>query len=83
LVATPGGPPGVAVVVHRGAERDLHTAGVADVKTGEPIRINDHMRIASVSKAFSGAAALSVASQIWCKSRLTQASFIDHSTRQV
>ncbi len=60
LVATPGGPPGVAVVVHRGAERDLHSAGVADVTTGEPIHINDHMRIASVSKAFSGAAALSL-----------------------
>jgi D-alanyl-D-alanine carboxypeptidase len=60
LVAAPGGPPGVAVVVNRGSGPVLHTAGVADVETGAPIDINDHMRLASVAKAFSGAAALSL-----------------------
>jgi len=60
LVRLDGGPPGVAVVVHRGQDLRLHTAGVANVRTGTPPRLDDHMRIASVAKAFSGAAALAV-----------------------
>ena len=60
LVASPGGPPGIAVVVDRGNGPVLHTAGVAEVGTARPLRLDDHMRIASVSKAFSGAAALSL-----------------------
>lgn len=58
LVATPGGPPGVIVVLQRdGAPRVLR-AGVADLETGRPIEPTDHMRIASTAKAFSGAVAL-------------------------
>jgi D-alanyl-D-alanine carboxypeptidase len=58
LVAGSGGPPGVISVVQRGEEVKVHTAGVADVSTGAPPAISDHMQIASVSKAFSGAAAV-------------------------
>jgi len=60
LVGVDGGPPGVAVVVHRGGDLRLHTAGVANVETATPWRLDKHMRIASVAKAFSGAAALAV-----------------------
>jgi D-alanyl-D-alanine carboxypeptidase len=61
FVDADGGPPGIAVVVQRGAGgAALHTAGVADLTTGAEIAMDDHMRLASVAKAFSGAAALSV-----------------------
>ncbi len=60
LVALPGGPPGVAVIVQRGERRRFRTAGVASLKSGARWRPDDHMRIASVAKAFSGAAALSL-----------------------
>ena len=63
LVAMRGGPPGVIAVVQRGGMRKVHTAGVANLKTGRPIRVNDHMRIASTAKAFSGAVALSLVSK--------------------
>jgi D-alanyl-D-alanine carboxypeptidase len=57
LVAMPGGPPGVAVVVQIGSSRTFYPGGVAALGGRAP-RINDHMRIASVAKAFSGATAL-------------------------
>jgi D-alanyl-D-alanine carboxypeptidase len=60
FVAAKGGPPGVSVVVQRGASPVLHTAGVADTTTKAPIALDDSMRLASVAKAFSGAAALSL-----------------------
>ncbi|HSI80596.1 MAG TPA: serine hydrolase domain-containing protein [Solirubrobacterales bacterium] len=60
LVAMPGGPPGAIAVVQRGQRRKVHVAGVADVRTGAPLRIRKQMRIASVSKAFSGAVALTL-----------------------
>jgi len=60
LVDLPNGPPGMVVVVHRGDHRRVLTAGVGDVETGREIRPNDHMRIASVAKAFSGAVALTL-----------------------
>ena len=61
FVETEGGPPGIAAVVQRGDEEAaLHAAGVADVATGAPIGIDDHVRLASVAKAFSGAVVLSV-----------------------
>ena len=50
----------MVVVVHRGDHRRVLTAGVGDVETGREIRPNDHMRIASVAKAFSGAVALTL-----------------------
>jgi D-alanyl-D-alanine carboxypeptidase len=55
-----GGPPGIIVVVTRGKSIDVHTAGVANLESRRPIHIHDHMRLASVAKAFSGAAALSL-----------------------
>ena len=56
----PGGPPAVVVVVQRGSDRTVHTAGVAEVGTDVEPTLDDHMRIASVAKAFSGATALSL-----------------------
>ncbi len=63
LVAMPGGPPGVAVVVQRGDRRSFHSAGTARAGRRWRWRPDDHMRLASVSKAFSGAAALSLVSR--------------------
>jgi D-alanyl-D-alanine carboxypeptidase len=60
LVATHGGPPGVAVVVDRRGRVELHSGGVADLATGAGARLDDRMRVASVAKAFSGATALSL-----------------------
>jgi len=63
LVSMPGGPPGVISVVQRGDQRRIHRAGYADVETRRRPRGNDHMRIASTAKAFSGAVALSLVQQ--------------------
>jgi D-alanyl-D-alanine carboxypeptidase len=63
LVAMIGGPPGVIAVVQRGEDRRVHRFGVGDLSTGRPLRVNDHMRVASVAKAFSGATALSLVSK--------------------
>ena len=52
--------PGISVVVQRDAMPVLHAAGLADTATEAPIRIDDSMRLASVAKAFSGAAALAL-----------------------
>ncbi|MEE1763418.1 serine hydrolase domain-containing protein [Streptomyces sp. SP18BB07] len=63
LVRTPGGPPGVIVVLQRDGRPRVLRAGVADVETGRPIEPTDHMRIASTAKAFSGAVALRLVQQ--------------------
>ncbi len=55
LVAMEGGPPGVIAVVQRGERREVHTFGVANLKSERPMRADDRMRIASTAKAFSGA----------------------------
>ena len=60
LVAMPGGPPGAIVVVQRGSDRSVHAAGVAELGSDAPPGVDDHMRLASVSKAFNGAAALAL-----------------------
>lgn len=60
LVAMPGGPPGAVAVVQVGGRRTFHSAGVADVATRAKPTIDDHMRIASVSKAYTGATALAL-----------------------
>lgn len=62
LVDTPNGPPGIIVVVERGSESTTITAGVADLATKLMITSSQEMRLASVSKAYSGAAALSLVS---------------------
>lgn len=58
IVKRKDGPPGISVVVQRGATPVLHTAGVADQATNAPWQLDDSMRLASVAKAFTGAAAL-------------------------
>jgi D-alanyl-D-alanine carboxypeptidase len=60
LVDMPGGPPGVIVVIAQGRHLVVHTAGVAELGTERAPRPRDHMRIASVSKAFSAATVLSL-----------------------
>jgi D-alanyl-D-alanine carboxypeptidase len=70
LIRRPGGPPGAIVVIQRGAERSVYRVGLAAIGCGgvqsddcgdvRLPRADDHMRIASVSKAFSGAAALAL-----------------------
>jgi D-alanyl-D-alanine carboxypeptidase len=58
LLAAPGGPPGAVVVIQRHGAPDVRTYGVSDLDTGAAFVGDDRVRIASVSKAFSGAAAL-------------------------
>ncbi|MFI0923944.1 serine hydrolase domain-containing protein [Streptomyces sp. NPDC021012] len=58
LVGAPGGPPGAIAVLTRDGVRRVYRAGTAEVGTGRPLRPEDHMRVASVAKAFSGAVAL-------------------------
>ncbi|WP_406370823.1 beta-lactamase family protein [Streptomyces sp. NBC_00647] len=58
LVRSPGGPPGVIAVLRREGVSRVLRAGVADLESGRPIRPDDHTRIASTAKAFSGAVAL-------------------------
>ncbi len=58
IVAMPDGPPGVSAVVQRRKARMLHTAGRAKLDSPSPIRLGQRMRIASVTKAFTGAVVL-------------------------
>ncbi len=60
LVRFPGGPPGVIAVLRDGRGTRVVRAGVADLATGRRPEADDHMRIASAAKAFSGAVALSL-----------------------
>jgi D-alanyl-D-alanine carboxypeptidase len=63
LVARHGGPPGVIAMIQRGQHREVHAVGVANLKNNRPMRVDDSMRLASTSKAFSGAVALSLVSK--------------------
>jgi D-alanyl-D-alanine carboxypeptidase len=58
IVAGDGGPPGAIATLHRSGRTTVLRAGRADVRRPGAPRAADHMRIASVSKAFSGAVAL-------------------------
>jgi D-alanyl-D-alanine carboxypeptidase len=60
LVAMPDGPPGAIVVVQRGGQRQVYTAGVQRLGSSQPVRASDRMRLASTAKAFSGAVAFSL-----------------------
>src|SRR5689334_1147938 len=59
FTAAPEGPPAIAVVVQRGKHPVLHAAGTSQVGAQTPPTLDDHTRVASVAKAFSGATALS------------------------
>jgi D-alanyl-D-alanine carboxypeptidase len=61
VVDVPGGPAGVISLIRRGGRTFVHRAGVADLDADRPWRPFDHMRLASTSKAFSGAVALTLA----------------------
>ena len=73
LAAKTDGAPGVIVVVQRRNDRRVIRAGVANIRTGirtgARLRVNDHMRLASVSKAFNGATALSLVARRCSASR--------------
>jgi D-alanyl-D-alanine carboxypeptidase len=58
LVAARGGPPGAIATLHRRGRTTVLRAGRADVRRRVKPRASDHMRIASIAKAFSGAVAL-------------------------
>ena len=62
LVARRGGPPGAIAVVQRGKHREVHAFGVRNLKGDLPMRADVRMRMASTSKAFNGAVALSLVS---------------------
>ncbi|MGR4878089.1 serine hydrolase domain-containing protein [Streptomyces sp. LARHCF249] len=63
LVAQDDGPPGVIALLTQGNRTQVYTAGVGDIATGRPPHPDDHMRIASIAKAFSGAVALQLVDQ--------------------
>ncbi len=60
LVSAPGGPPGAIATLYRDGQTTVLRAGRADVKHRAAPRPTDHMRIASIAKAFSGAVALNL-----------------------
>jgi D-alanyl-D-alanine carboxypeptidase len=62
IVDARGGPPGLSVLIHRNGRDEFRRAGFADVRNRRRPTARDHMRIASVAKAYSGAVALSLAS---------------------
>jgi D-alanyl-D-alanine carboxypeptidase len=58
LVAAGGGPPGAIATLYRNGRLTVLSAGRSDVRRKGAPSATEHMRIASVSKAFSGAVAL-------------------------
>ncbi len=63
IVNAKNGPPGLTVVIRRGARQEFRARGYADLKAKRRPRIGDHYRIASMAKAFNGAVALKLVSQ--------------------
>jgi D-alanyl-D-alanine carboxypeptidase len=60
LVTSPGGPPGAIATLYRDGKLTALSTGRSDVTKAAKPRATDHMRIASVAKAFSGAVALNL-----------------------
>jgi D-alanyl-D-alanine carboxypeptidase len=58
LVSASGGPVGAIATLYRNGRTTVLKAGRADVARPAAPRLRDHMRIASISKAFNGAVAL-------------------------
>ncbi|MBB4662845.1 serine hydrolase domain-containing protein [Conexibacter arvalis] len=63
LVSASGGPPGAIMTLHRNGRTTVLRAGRANVRRPGAPRAGDHMRIASVAKAYSGAIALRLAQE--------------------
>jgi D-alanyl-D-alanine carboxypeptidase len=63
LVSAPGGPPGAIVTLFRNGRTTVLRAGVSQVGTRRAPRATDHMRIASIAKAFSAAIVLQLVDQ--------------------
>jgi D-alanyl-D-alanine carboxypeptidase len=60
IVAAKDGPPGVSVLLRTGDGREFLTRGTANTKTGRKPTAHDHMRLASMAKAFNGAVTLAL-----------------------
>ncbi len=60
LVAVDGGPPGVFVLVDRNGSDSVYSFGTSEIGAHTPITSSDHLRLASVSKMYSGAVALAL-----------------------
>jgi D-alanyl-D-alanine carboxypeptidase len=60
MVTSPGGPPGAIATLYRDGKLTTLSTGRADIKKAAKPRATDHMRIASVAKAFNGAVALNL-----------------------
>ena len=58
LLSMPNGPPGVSITIRRGRRHIFLDGGTALVGGKRRWRTTDHMRLASVSKAYSGAVIL-------------------------
>ncbi len=82
LVRMPDGPPGAIIVVQRGNQRRVYSAGVRIVGSHKPVRASDHMRIASAAKAFSGAVVLSLVAKHKLKLSDTIAKWLPWLARQ-
>jgi len=63
LVAMPYGPPGVIVIVQHGSRNAVYQAGTASLADHRPLATSDHARLASFTKTYSGAVALSLVSR--------------------
>ena len=63
IVGDRAGPPGIAVVLTHGKRQTFLGAGVANTKSGVAPKPNDHIRIASVAKAFSAYLAVKLAAR--------------------
>jgi D-alanyl-D-alanine carboxypeptidase len=63
IVAARGGPPGLYVLIIRNGHSEFRRRGFADLRTRRRPALADHYRIASVSKAYSGAVALALVSE--------------------
>ncbi|GAA1157998.1 serine hydrolase domain-containing protein [Kitasatospora gansuensis] len=60
LVGAPDGPPGAIAVLRVDGRTETYSAGIAELGRPERPQPDDHMRLASVSKAYSGAVALAL-----------------------
>ncbi len=54
------GPPGLSVLIRGSAGRDFRERGAANLRNDRIPDIDDHMRLASVAKSYSGAVALAL-----------------------